>query len=94
MYYLYLLRCEGGSIYCGITTDLERRLKEHQSGKGAKYTKTHKPIGYAAAFSAEGRSLASKLEHWAKTLSHSDKEKLASGELPLPDYAEGSKKVM
>ena len=94
MYYLYLLRCEGGSIYCGITTDLERRLKQHQSGKGAKYTRTHRPIGYAAAFSAENRSVASKLEHFAKSLTHEGKEKLAEGSLSLPDYAEGSEKVI
>ena len=94
MYYVYLLRCEGGSIYCGITTDLDRRLKEHTSGKGAKYTRTHKPLGYAGAFSAPGRAEASKLEWHLKQLSHSEKEATANGAMPLPDFAEGFEKVI
>ena len=44
-YYVYILECEDGSLYTGISTDPERRFKEHKSGMlGAKYTKAHKPI--------------------------------------------------
>ena len=42
-WHLYLLRCRGGSVYAGITTDLERRFREHVSGRGAKYTRAHPP---------------------------------------------------
>ena len=42
MYYVYILECEDGTLYTGITTDLERRLEEHKAGKGGAYTRAHK----------------------------------------------------
>ncbi|WP_319760828.1 GIY-YIG nuclease family protein [Maridesulfovibrio sp.] len=42
-WYVYLLRCSDNSLYCGVTTDPERRLKEHNSGTGAKYTRCRLP---------------------------------------------------
>ena len=42
MYYVYLIQCEDGSIYTGITTDLERRFKEHSDKTGGHYTRAHK----------------------------------------------------
>ena len=46
MYFFYILRCADNSLYCGITTDVDRRLKEHNSdnGKSAKYTRSRKPV--------------------------------------------------
>lgn len=44
MNYTYLLRCADGSLYCGFTTDLERRLKAHNAGTGAKYTRSRRPV--------------------------------------------------
>ena len=44
MWYLYILRCRDGSLYTGITTDVEKRLEAHQSGKGAKYTRGRGPL--------------------------------------------------
>ncbi|MBR6595323.1 MAG: GIY-YIG nuclease family protein [Oscillospiraceae bacterium] len=44
MWYLYILRCKDGSLYTGITTDVEKRLEAHQSGKGAKYTRGRGPL--------------------------------------------------
>ena len=80
-YYIYILRCEDGSLYTGITTDPVRRLKEHGGGaKGAKYTARHRPVGYAGAWSSVGRSNASKLEYYIKTLKKSEKEALLRGE--------------
>lgn len=38
-YFLYILKCKNGSLYTGVTTDVERRVKEHKSGKGARYTR-------------------------------------------------------
>lgn len=43
-YCVYLLRCCDGSLYCGISADLERRLERHNEGKGARYTATHRPV--------------------------------------------------
>lgn len=41
---LYLVRCSDNSLYCGITNDLINRLKDHNSGKGAKYTRSRRPV--------------------------------------------------
>ena len=76
MYYTYIMRCEDGSLYTGITTDVQRRLKEHQ-GKlsgGAKYTKGRMPTKVEVVWKSDNRSLASKLEYRIKKLSKQDKE--------------------
>ena len=78
MYYTYIMRCEDGSLYTGITTDVQRRLKEHQ-GKlsgGAKYTKGRIPTKVEVVWQSDNRSLASKLEYRIKKLSKQDKELL------------------
>jgi putative endonuclease len=87
MYYVYLLRCTGGSLYAGITTDLGRRFREHRAGgaRGARYTRAHPPERYAGAWAAPDRAAASRLEARLKKLSHGEKETLLrSG---LPDYS-------
>ena len=43
MWFVYILKCKGGTLYTGSTNDLEKRFKAHKEGKGAKYTKSHKP---------------------------------------------------
>ena len=76
MYFTYIMRCEDGSLYTGITTDVQRRLKEHQ-GKlsgGAKYTKGRIPTKVEVVWQSDNRSLASKLEYRIKKLSKQDKE--------------------
>lgn len=75
MYFIYILRCEGGSLYTGITTDLSRRLEEHSGiqGKGAKFTRSHRVEALEALWSAADRSLASKLEWRIKQLSRQQK---------------------
>ena len=44
MNYTYLLECSDGTLYCGWTNDLEKRVKAHQGGQGAKYTRAHRPV--------------------------------------------------
>ena len=73
-WYVYILRCEDNSLYTGITTDIERRFKEHISGKGAKYTKVHKPLKIEAIFLQENRSSATKEELRIKRLTKCKKE--------------------
>ena len=78
MYYIYMLRCKDNSIYTGITTDIDRRMKEHFSKNEncAKYTYTLIAIKLDAVWEAENKSLASKLEYHIKKLSKEKKELL------------------
>ncbi|MDO4282488.1 MAG: GIY-YIG nuclease family protein [Clostridia bacterium] len=78
MYYVYMLRCEDNSLYTGITTDVERRMREHVSKdkKCAKYTFNHTAIKIESVWKTENRALASKLEFHIKKLSKIQKEKL------------------
>ena len=73
--YVYLLRCADGSLYCGWTTDPERRLRQHQSGTASKYTKRRRPVEYALLVEAADRSAALREEARIKKLSR--REKLA-----------------
>ncbi len=64
---MYLLECKDGSLYCGITTDIKRRVAEHNSGIGAKYiVAARRPAKCVWKQSAKDRSEASKLESWIK----------------------------
>lgn len=78
MYYTYMIRCEDDSLYTGITTDLQRRLKEHKEKgiKTAKYTLTHNAMQIEIAWESENRMLASKLEFHLKRLVKKQKEDL------------------
>ena len=71
---VYILRCDDKSLYTGITTDLKRRMKLHNSGKGAKYTRAHAPC--ALVWSREGlsESTAKKEESRLKKLNKKEKE--------------------
>jgi len=62
MYFVYILKCGDGSLYTGITTDLARRLKEHQSGKGSNYTRSRKAEKFLYSEKKRTRSLAQKRE--------------------------------
>lgn len=44
MPYIYILRCDDGSLYTGIAKDVAKRLKQHQAGRGGSYTRTHRPV--------------------------------------------------
>jgi len=78
MYYTYMLRCEDNSIYTGITTNVNRRMKEHfeKDEKCAKYTKRHNAKKLEAVWESENRVFASKLEYHLKKLSKVQKEDL------------------
>ena len=76
MWYIYILECSDSTLYTGIATDVNRRLLEHNSGKGAKYTRTRTPVVLRAVFEAKNRSEASKEEYRIKKLSRKEKLKL------------------
>lgn len=69
VWYLYMLRCRDGSLYTGITTDVERRLEAHRSGKGAKYTRGRGPLTlvYQERCGDHSRALRRELEIKALT---------------------------
>lgn len=77
-WYLYLLECADGSIYTGITTDVEARFLAHQNGKGARYTRSHPPIKILCTVSYPDRSSASKAEYQVKRLTAAQKQDLIS----------------
>ncbi len=77
MYIVYIIQCADSTLYTGITTDLERRIKEHNNSKlGAKYTKIRRPVKLVYSQEFENRSEASKEESRIKKLSRQQKIKL------------------
>lgn len=86
-WFVYMLRCADGSLYTGITLDLDRRLSEHRGefgvSKGAKSLRGKAPLALVYSAVLESRSVALKLEYKIKQLSKTKKEELVSGALPL-----------
>jgi len=77
-WFLYLLECVDGSIYTGITVDLEARYAAHVNGTGARYTRSHPPLRLLASEVYADRSAASRAEHRVKQLSAAEKRDLAA----------------
>lgn len=76
-YFIYILECNDKSLYTGITTDIQKRLDEHNiSDKGAKYTKARRPVKLLYSENSENRSTASKREYEIKKLSRQKKLEL------------------
>ena len=73
---LYILRCGDGSFYTGVTTDIERRVREHQEGKASRYTRTHGPVALVHKEECGDRSQALSRECAVKSLSRREKEAL------------------
>jgi putative endonuclease len=77
--FVYLLRCADGTLYCGWTTDLDRRVAAHDGGRGARYTRGRGPVALAAAWRAPDRSAAMRLELAVKRLPRARKDALIAG---------------
>ena len=75
-WYLYVLRCGDGTLYTGITTDVQARFAQHQGGKGAKYTRGRGPLEVVYTEECEDHSAALKRELAVKALSREEKEKM------------------
>ena len=75
-FYVYILLCVDGTFYTGYTKDVQERSRQHENGKGARYTKTHKPKQVAYVEQFESRSQAMKREKAIKKLSHKQKQDL------------------
>ncbi len=76
MNYVYILRCSDGTLYTGYTNDLENRIKVHNSGKGAKYTRCRLPVKVVYYEKYETKSEAMKRECAIKKYKRIDKMKL------------------
>ncbi len=78
MYYIYILQCVDGSLYTGITADIKKRLTSHyyQKKEAAKYTKSHPVKELVGLWTVEDKSQALKTEHFIKSLTRGEKEKL------------------
>lgn len=75
-WFLYIVECADASYYTGITTDIDRRIDEHNNGKGAKYTQGRGPVSLVYTENFEDRSQASKREFEIKALTKDQKKKL------------------
>ncbi len=82
---MYLIECEDGSIYTGIAVDVQARYAAHAAGKGARYTRSHRPKRLLAAFEHADRSSASKAEYAIKRLTADKKRALAQANRLPPD---------
>ena len=76
--FVYLLRCADGSLYCGWSTDPERRLRQHQAGSASRYTRTRLPVELVYTRQFETRSEAMRAEARIKQLPAADKRRLWS----------------
>ena len=72
-YFVYMLKCVDGSFYLGSTDDVEKRFRVHLNGKGARYTRSHKPIKIVYREKLSDKSSALKREAELKKLSHVQK---------------------
>lgn len=81
MHYTYLVRCSDGSLYCGYTTDPKKRTEAHNSGKGAKYTRSRLPVELVYFEEFETKEAAMSREWEIKKLTRSQKLKLIQGSI-------------
>lgn len=72
-WYVYILRCGDDTLYCGITPDIEKRLEQHRSGKGAKYTRGRGPLELVYSEVCDSHSDALKREAAIKRLTRPQK---------------------
>jgi len=90
-YSLYIIRCADGSLYTGISTDVTRRMQEHQEGaRGAKFLRGKGPLSLEFEQCVGSRSVASQIEYRVKQLDRPCKEQIISGEHSLAELMCGS----
>lgn len=82
-WFVYILSCSDGTLYTGITTDLDRRVGEHNAGKnGARYTRSRRPVRLAYREAAKSRSEAARREHQIRRLPAEQKRALMAASTP------------
>ena len=83
MAFVYMLRCSNGGLYTGFTLDLRRRVAQHNAGRGAKYTRMHRPVRLIWAAELCSEHQARRAEVLVKRLGTPRKRRLAAGEISL-----------
>ncbi len=83
MAYLYILLCSNGEYYVGSTSDIDKRLKEHQAGRGCAFTKANRPVKLVYKEEYETKELAYKRERQIHNWSHAKKDALIKGDIEL-----------
>jgi len=78
-HYVYVLRCADDTLYTGYTTDVERRVREHERGDGAKYTRGRTPVDLVHVERFDSKSAAMSREYDLKQHSKAEKERLVGG---------------
>lgn len=78
MHFVYILRCKDNSLYTGYTTNVKKRLRTHNAGKGAKYTRGRRPVSLVYFKRVDSKSLGLKLESRIKKLNKKEKEALVN----------------
>ncbi len=73
MFYVYVVRCRDGSLYTGYTDDVDKRVRRHNDGAGAKYTRSRRPVKLAGKWAYSSKPEAMRAEAAFKRLSRSDK---------------------
>lgn len=76
VHWVYVVECDDGTFYTGYTTDVERRVREHDRGEGAKYTRGRAPVELVYSERFESKSAAMSREHEIKQLTRAEKERL------------------
>lgn len=74
MYTVYMLRCAGNTLYTGVAKDVQKRFALHQQGKGARYTRAHRPIRIVYTERVRTRSAALKREYVLKQMTRAQKD--------------------
>lgn len=82
--YTYILECKDGTLYTGWTTDIDRRLAVHNSGKGAKYTKSRRPVRLVYYETFETREEAMSREYIIKRMTRQEKLALIEAKKEAP----------
>jgi len=84
-WFIYLIRCRNNTLYAGISTDVQRRLSEHQEGgpKGARYLRGKGPLNLVYQAHVEGRAEATRVESWLKKQPRKIKESLIANDLEI-----------
>lgn len=81
MNYTYIVKCKDGSLYTGWTNNLEKRIRDHNEGKGAKYTKSRRPVVLAYYEEFQTKEDAMRREYAIKKMGRKEKEKLLEKEI-------------
>ena len=75
-WYVYMVRCSDGSLYTGATSDLPKRISTHNAGRGARYTRSRRPVALVYSRRVRDRSRALSLEARLKQLTRAEKQRL------------------